>query len=51
MTEMISVFLPLAMMVLMLSLGPWLDPGEAGRGASRGALLAGLGVQMIGFSR
>ncbi|MCB1347165.1 MAG: bile acid:sodium symporter family protein [Maritimibacter sp.] len=50
MTEMISAFLPLAMMVLMLSLGLRLDPGEAGRAVREpGALLAGLGVQMIGL--
>lgn len=50
MTEMISAFLPAAMMVLMLSLGLRLDPGEAWRAVREPrALLVGLGVQMIGL--
>ncbi|MCB1331408.1 MAG: bile acid:sodium symporter [Maritimibacter sp.] len=50
MTEMISAFLPLAMMVLMLSLGLRLDPGEARRALrSPRALFVGLGVQLIGL--
>lgn len=50
MTEMISTFLPAAMMVLMLSLGLRLDPGEAARAVrAPRALLTGLVVQLIGL--
>lgn len=50
MTEMISAFLPAAMMVLMLSLGLRLDPGEASRAIRQPrALLTGLAVQMVGL--
>lgn len=50
MSDMISAFLPVAMMVLMLSLGLRLDPAEAVRAVRRPrALMLGLVVQVIGL--
>jgi bile acid:Na+ symporter, BASS family len=48
MSALLSAFLPIAMMVLMLSLGLRLPPGEAVRAVRRPrALIAGLGVQLV----
>ena len=50
MTGIMSAFLPLAMMVLMLSLGLRLDPGEARRAVhAPRALFVGLAVQLVGL--
>lgn len=50
MTEILSSFLPAAMMVLMLSLGLRLDPGEVSRALRHPrALATGLLVQVVGL--
>ncbi|HCQ67243.1 MAG TPA: hypothetical protein DIU07_19795 [Rhodobacteraceae bacterium] len=50
MTEILSSFLPAAMMVLMLSLGLKLDPGEVSRALRHPrALAVGLLVQIVGL--
>jgi bile acid:Na+ symporter, BASS family len=50
MTELMSAFLPIAMMVLMLSLGLRLRPAEAVRAVRQPrALVTGLAVQLIGL--
>lgn len=50
MTQLISAFLPMAMMVLMLSLGLRLSPREAFSALRRPrALATGLGVQLVGL--
>jgi len=50
MTQILSAFLPVGMMVLMLSLGLRLPPGDFGRALRRPrALATGLAVQIVGL--